>query len=230
MKQTGAAIMAGAILIGLGCVNIPSKIEAHITIDIRHHIEQQAASTLDFIEGKTDEMPVLEPPPVPEEGVSWLRQLREHLAPIRPAHAAEKLKDSSPLISEIAQRLRERHEKIAACKAQKHAGENNRGYLELREAGEFADDEERNETQRLIAAENKDRKALYAEIARLNKEQNVSVAMVERIYAHERLKRARPGEIFQLPPPGEAFDEFKKSPPGKRLGEDCKPGAWITIR
>jgi uncharacterized protein YdbL (DUF1318 family) len=230
MKKILAASFAIGLLVVLGCVNIPSKFEAHITIDIRQHIEQQAASTLDFIEGKTDELPALESPAPAKEGASLLHQIREQLSPMRTAYAAEKLKESSPLITEIAQGLRERNEAIKAIKGKEYAGETNRGYLELRDAEKIVDAEERNETQRLIAAENKDRKALYGEIARLNKDQNVSVSEVEQIYAFERLKRAKPGEIFQLPAAGEDFDAFKESPAGKSLGEECKPEAWVTIK
>ena len=97
-------------------------------------------------------------------------------------------------------------------------------------AEKIVDAEDRNETQRLIAAENKDRKALYGEIARLNKDQNVSVSEVEQIYAFERLKRAKTSEIFQLPSTGADFDAFKASPAGKSLGEECKPDAWVTIK
>ena len=191
MKKILASSFVIGLLVVLGCVNIPSKFEAHITIDIRQHIEQQASSTLDFIEGKTDEFPALKS--APGKGSSLLHQIREQLSPIRTAYAAEKLKESSPLITEIAQGLRERNEAIKAAKGKGYAGETNRGYLELRDAEKIVDAEERNETQRLIAAENKDRKALYGEIARLNKDQNVSVSEVEQIYAFERLKRAKAG-------------------------------------
>jgi len=227
MKKILAALFVIGLLVVLGCVNIPSKFEAHITIDIRQHIEQQASSTLDFIEGKTDKLPALES--APGKGSSLLHEIREQLSPMRTAYAAEKLKDSSPLYTEIAQRLRDRNDKIKAIKGKGYAGETNRGYLELRDAEKLVDAEERNETQRLIAAENKDRKALYGEIARINKDQNVSVATVEQICAMDRLRRAKAGEIFQLPSAGADFDAFKAAA-GKSLGEECKPDAWVTIK
>ena len=80
-----------------------------------------------------------------------------------------------------------------------------------------------------MADENKDRKALYREVARLNSEQSVSVSTVEGIYATARLKRAKTGEIFQLPPAGKEFDAFKASAVGKKLGGKCVPKAWVTI-
>lgn len=206
MKKVLTASVAVGFLAVLGCISMPSILEAPVTVDIRNNIEEQAASLLDFIEGKTDEMPVFESP------------------------ADEDRDESERPIAEVFEGLCERNGEVEAVKAKKHIRESGRGYLKLREDGEFVDAEERNETQRLIAAENKDRKALYIEIAMLNKEQNVSVSMVEKVYAFERIKRAKVGDVLQLPSAGEDFDAFKESSVGKKLGEDCKPKAWVTIK
>ena len=85
------------------------------------------------------------------------------------------------------------------------------------------------QVQRVIAAENKDRKALYLEIARINREQNLNVSTVEGIYAQEHLERAKAGEHFQLPVAGGDFEAFKRSPAGQRLASRCVPGAWVRI-
>ena len=58
----------------------------------------------------------------------------------------------------------------------------------------------------------------------------MTVAFVERTYARKRLERAKPGEIFQLPEDEEDFKAFKESETGKKLGDECKPGAWIKIK
>ena len=109
-------------------------------------------------------------------------------------------------------------------------GENNRGYLEVRDPDKKMTPDERNEAQRLVAAECKDRKALYQEDARIEKEKNVSVSLVERTYAMERLRRAKPGDVFQLPPAGQDFDAFTASEQGRKLGAECVPEAWVTIK
>ncbi len=93
----------------------------------------------------------------------------------------------------------------------------------------LGDNEKRNEAQKLLAEENKDRKALYNEIARLNADTGVTVSAVEGIYALERLRRAKAGEVFQLPAAGADFDSVKASDLGARLGDKCVPGAWVTV-
>jgi len=192
----------------LGCVVIPDTFEAHIFVDIRH-IEQQAASVLDYVSGQSDTIePVTEgaPDEQAEDGQSsFLQRAIELLDPVKVAYAQE-LKSTSPLVKQIADRMRERFDEVQALKKTGAVGENNRGFLEMIKPGNLSGDEAKNEAQRLIAADNEDRKALYAEVARLNRGENVSVSTVERVYAKERLDRAKSGEWVQLPPEGEWFD------------------------
>ena len=226
MKRLISFGVAAGIVLVLGCVNIPRKFEAHITVDIRHHIEQQATSTLDYIEGRTEAIktePVSLAPATP-----LFQRVLCALAPVNTAYAQE-LKMTSPTVTQIATRMRDRFNEVQRIKSATYAGENNRGYLEIRNAEKITNPDERNEVQRIIAAENKDRKELYQEVARINRDQNVSVAMVEGVYAMERLRRARTGEIFQLPPQGADYDSFMKTEIGPRLGSQAAPGAWVTI-
>lgn len=234
VKNTIALLAAVAVLMTLGCV-ITTKhtIDAHITVDIRH-IEKQADNILDYVEGKTNTLPGAESEakdkkPEKARGTSMLRDVIEWMNPIRTAYAAE-LKQSSPAVAEIAKRLKERNPKIDALKDSGCAGESNRGVLELRPCDKLTDAAKKNEAQQLIAAENADRKALYKEVAELNRDQNVTVSAVERVFAQKRLERAQPGQVFQLPEPGDDFDAFKKSDVGKKLGAECKPGAWVTTK
>lgn len=228
MRRILMACAVAALVIVLGCVNIPKTFDAHITVDIRHHIEEQAGSVLSFIEGET---PAIEPTATTEpESHSWLQRTWEAISPIKTAYAATEMKSDSPEIRAVAQSMRERNSAVQAIKKSQGVGENNRGYLELRQQDTISDPEKLNEAQRLVAAENKDRKTLYQEVARLNKETNVSVAMVERIYAQERLKRAAAGEVVQLPPRGGDFDSFAASPAGKKLGAECQPEAWVVLK
>ena len=228
MKRLVSALVAAGVIVGLGCVRIPKKFEAHITVDIRHHVEEQADSVLDFVEGKSDTVSMEEEAPAPQ-GTSWLEPVWQAVSPL-PVAYAEALKTSSPAVTEISQRLRERHAQLEALKKKGYAGENNRGYVELREAKRIEDPEERNRAQRIIAAENKDRKKLYKEIAQINKENHVSVSMVERVFAQKRLERAKPGELFQLGKPGKDFDTFRGSKAGQRLGAGCVPESWVRIK
>lgn len=143
---------------------------------------------------------------------------------------ASQLDDDSPRVRQIADSMKARYNDVQALKKKGYIGENNRGLIEIPPGARIDDPEEKNQVQRMIAAENQDRKALYAEVARLNKEQNLNVGTVERVYAQKRLERANSGEYFQLPAEGPDFDAIKNAALGKKLGPDCIPGAWIRVR
>ncbi len=218
-------VMLSLAAVGAGCVvRTEHTINAHITVDIRH-IEQQADDVLDFIEGKTEELPVAEEEPKP---TSQFQNFLRLLDPMPMASAAE-LNTLSPLAEDIAKRMQARNGDVAVFKGTGCFGENNRGYLELRECADLSDTDKRNKAQQLLAEENKDRKALYNEIARINKEANVSVSAVEAVYAQKRLMRGKSGDAHQLPPAGADLDEFKASAKGKSLGDKCQPAAWVTL-
>jgi len=230
MYRIAVALTVAALLTAWGCVlETKHTIEAHITLDIRH-IEQQADDVLNYIEKKSDVLPGAEAPATAEKSkTSWWRHALECMNPF-PAAYAEELNTLSPLAKDIAASLRARNDALDALKKSGCLGETNRGYIELREGEALKDAEKRNEAQKLLADENKDRKALYKEIARLNKDQaDVSISTVEKVYAMQRLRRAQTGEIFQLPAAGPDFDSFKASPTGQKLGAGCVPEAWVTI-
>lgn len=226
MNRVPSAIKAACFAALVGCVVIPDTFDVSISIDIRH-IEEQADDLLNYVEGTTDSPPVIESADGPQS--SRLRRVLEFLRPVRVAYAAQ-LKDSSPVVNQIAARMRGRNAELGTLKKSGAVGENSRGLVELVKAEALGGSDETNAAQRVIAAENEDRKALYQEIARINSDQNLKVATVERVYAQKRLDRAKRGELFQLPAAGEDFDAFKQSTGGKKLGSACVPGAWVTIR
>ncbi len=227
MKKTIFFLTVLALAVALGCViRTEQQINAHITLDIRH-IEDQAESVLDFVEGKTDTLSGEGETPEP---VSRRESLLHALYPIQTAYAETLKVTTSPLIVEIATKMRERNKEIEVLKRLQCLGESNRGLVQLRECEATRAPEKHNAAQKIVAEENKDRTALYNEIARLNKEvPEVNVTKVQSIYAMERLRRGRPGELFQLPAAGPDYDVAKTLPVGQKLGDACKPGAWITI-
>jgi len=219
-----SAFFTAAILVSVGCITVPSKFEARIYIDIRH-IQEQANEVLDYVEGKTDTVPDLAPAP---EKTSFLRDAIQFLSPIRVAYAQE-LDESSSRAKQILASMRKRYAELEKVKGTGAVGENNRGMVELAKAEVLNSSEQKNEVQRIVAAENKDRKAFYQEVARINRDQDLAVGAVERTYAQERLMRAKKGELFQLPPAGRDFDAFKSSAVCKQLGAECAPDAWVAI-
>lgn len=229
MKRILIGTIIVAVVVVLGCtLRTEHTIDAHITVDIRH-IEKQADNVLDFIEGESDKLPPVEPAETPEES-SFIGPFFDAITPVRQAHAGE-LKSDSERIREIAKSLKERFPKIEALKKQGIIGENDRGYIELRPNDALEEDTERkNDIQKLAHEENEDRKKLYIEIVKLNADQtDLSLTVVERIYAKKRLERAKTGEIFRLPPEGKDFDEFKEVLKKKRVEGKIAPKEWIKI-
>lgn len=228
MKRLSNVATVVGLLWVIGCVVIPDTFEARIYVDIRH-IEEQADQVMDYVQGKSDTFPeVTAADAEPAKKTSWLRQTWDYLSPIQVAYAQE-LDESSPRVKQIADAMRARNAEVEKAKKSGAVGENNRGFLELKKSELLSGSEEVNSVQRLIAADNEDRKALYQEIARLNKANDVDVSTVENVYAKKRRERARPGELVQLPDAGAEFDAFKGSAIGKRLGDKCQAGAWVNF-
>jgi uncharacterized protein YdbL (DUF1318 family) len=232
MRQITVACLTAAAVVAAGCViRTQHTIDAHVTVDIRQ-VDAQAEDIVSYVTGETDALSPEASRPAPETapgptGSLW--RALDSLAPLQVAYAAE-LKESSPKVKELADKLRARNAEIQAYKARACLGENNRGYVELLPCDEFKDAAKKNEAQRIVAAENQDRKALYREIADLNKDQNVTLSVVERIFAAKWRAQARAGERVQLPPKGPEFDEFLKTPLAKKLGDEAKPDAWVTVK
>ena len=225
MRKLTNSLTILAVLLVVGCVVIPDTFDANITVTIRH-IQEEADDFLDYVEGKSDTLPGLGAPE--SQNTSMLDTVRGLFSPIQVAYAQE-MKDSSPRIQQIANKMKARYGELQQVKAEGAVGESNRGMLELVKPEKIGDADKTNAVQRLIAAENGDRKALYKEVARLNKDQNLTVTAVERVYAQKRLERARSGELHQMPPAGEDFNAFKSSSKGRALGAQCTPNAWVTI-
>ncbi len=224
MKRTAIALAIALVISGFGCViRTEHKIDAHITLDIRH-VEEEVGGVFDYVEGSSEELPgISAEEQASGDSVSWLRRVGDALSPMQVAYAKEK---TSPLVKQIAERMRGRHKEVAKWKTAGCLGENNRGYVELRDCDASKEAEKKNLVQKLLTEENKDRKALYKELARIRK---LDVSTLERVGANDKLKRAKAGEWVQLPAAGKYFDEFKKDGAAKKLGDACKPEAWVKM-
>ncbi len=237
MKRLMIAGIALTLVLGVGCViRTEHRIDAHVTLDIRH-IEEQADEVLDYMEGKTEEIPDLKPGDAAPKNTSMLEQAWAWLDPMPVAHAQEEeLKTDSARYRQILKSIHERADAVQALKKSACVGETNRGYLALRDCAATQDANRKNEIQQVIAEENEDRKAFYLELVRLNKDNTkVTVSYIERLYAFKRLERAQSGEVYQLPAPAEGgasdftFEAFQGKALCKNLGDKCQPNAWVTI-
>ncbi len=86
----------------------------------------------------------------------------------------------------IKDRMKQRLPAIVDLKAKGIVGENNKGYLAFVTG--------KRSQEGLVASENKDRKAIYAHIA---KQQNTSLSLVEKRRAMTLANRAKAGEFIQ---------------------------------
>jgi len=88
----------------------------------------------------------------------------------------------------IKERMKQRLPVIAELKAKGIIGENNRGYLGFVTNVRVK--------EKVIAAENKDRRKIYKHFA---KQQNTTPDVVEKVQANRKAQKAKPGEFFQKP-------------------------------
>ena len=224
MKIMLRAFALSLFALTIGCVVIPDTFDANINITILH-VEEQADGLLDFVAGESDSLEG----EAKANGTSYLQRTIDFMSPVQVVYAAEESTTTSPRMKQIAESMKKRFPKVEAIKKTGAVGESNRGMLELVKADLITDPEKKKELQSILDAENKDRKALYEEVARLNKDQNMTVATVEKVYANKRIERADKGELFQTPVAGAEFDKFKTSKVGKALGDNCKAATWVKV-
>lgn len=88
----------------------------------------------------------------------------------------------------IKERMKARVPVIAELKAKGIVGENNRGYLAFVGSARASED--------VIAAENKDRKAIYSHFA---KKEKTTLDVVEKVQAERKAQKTKPGQYYQSP-------------------------------
>ena len=160
MNHVAKVFSAAFLAAILGCINIPDTFEARIYIDIRH-IEEQADKFLDYVEGKSETLPSFSAP-AEENQDSRARFFPTQFAALFESNKAyaQALKEDSPLVKQIADSMKARHAQIEAVKRTGAVGENNRGFVEVVDASKFGGADAENEGQRLVTAENEDKRAL----------------------------------------------------------------------
>lgn len=129
--------------------------------------ERAADIIIDDVWGKREQKVPAEPEaslkqiqatPVAMQLLNWV---------ISPAQAAANLDISSPAITSLQGSMRSRHGKLKPYYANGAVGLTANGLVAVRDAKAVAL-KDRNKVKALVASENKDRNALYAEIARAN--------------------------------------------------------------
>lgn len=172
MNAFVVAVMGGLVCALGGCAG-PSAIKtAHTPPQTLQKLDMCVDNIIAFVEGASDTLALPDPAPATSH-LRWLQHTEE---------------DMVEEISSIAHEIRKRNDLIEVVKAKGYIVEDTRGYLNMDPSAEVASSDERNILQRLVAAENKDRKDLYQEVARLVKQ--VDVSSVERAFARARARRA----------------------------------------
>ncbi|HEY2989699.1 MAG TPA: YdbL family protein [Candidatus Binatia bacterium] len=115
----------------------------------------------------------------------------------REAYAQEAdINISNPAIRALKDSIRARSESIKPYMDKGNVGLNRDGLLVVRTT-EGLNLKERAEVQQLVEAENRDREALYVEIAKANNIPREKVADIKRIFAKSWADQARPGWWIQ---------------------------------
>jgi uncharacterized protein YdbL (DUF1318 family) len=134
-------------------------------------------------------------PPAPKPGPTG--QLKGYfryfsLGP-KEAHAQQvDIKVSTPAIRAIRDTMRGVFHQLKPYYEKGAVGENNNGFVELRDAGSL-NLQERGMVTNLVQQQNKQRTALYKEIAAANKMGPESVSQIQRIFANSWRDKSRAG-------------------------------------
>lgn len=130
--------------------------------------------------------------PIPSR---WLVNLLRFLGP-RSAFAQVDINISTPAIRKLRTSLTNRFGSLRGYYSRGALGENNRGYVEIRDQSGL-NLKEKGDLRRLAEAENGDRKALYMEILRANNLDTQFLSEVEKIFANSWRNKAVPGSWIQ---------------------------------
>ena len=99
------------------------------------------------------------------------------------------IKEMTPEVKSALDARRARYDQLTALKAEGKVGENNRGYVEALGSGGGAAD--------VVAAENKDRKAIYNTIVTQNGLTADSLETIEKVFAQVQRDKAASGDSIQ---------------------------------
>ncbi len=159
---------------------ILSIIMACVTVNLyfpAKEVEKKAEDIVDDIRKK--EPP---PPPSPSAPQSSLNQLFGSLRHSGLAYAQKGGDLSSPAIQNLKQQIRERFPRLVPFFQKGAIGEGRTGFVEIRETNGLALSE-KNDLKSLVNAENRDRRALYQEVARSMNITSDQIGKVQRIFA-----------------------------------------------
>jgi uncharacterized protein len=124
---------------------------------------------------------------------SWLQdQFRSIGLGVKEAHADVNINVSTPAIRALKDSLKARYGQLKPCYEKGAIGENNVGLLDIRDTSALSLPE-RGQAGNLVQLENKDRMALYREIASANKLGAEAIPDIQRIFANSWRDQSQAG-------------------------------------
>lgn len=173
------------------------------------------------------------PAPVTEAVVQDLSPVRAQvvaLAQVAATSDAAIPETVNPEMGEALVAMQARHGEVQALKAQGSVGESNRGYLRLQDVPLLQDRDVKNAAQKVLAAENKNRKQLFRYVTEENRNfEGLTVSLVEGFYAFEQLKQSAAGARVQLPKSGPLLEESRALDAVKALGAEAEADTWVNL-
>jgi uncharacterized protein len=171
-------LLFGVFSVFLSCVTVNVYFPAR-------EVEKKAGDIVDDIRKNTDSPPA---PAGPQS--SWRKALAAYWLNGNLAWAQKQ--GDSPVVQSLKKQMADRFARLSPYYHKGAVGENNRGYVEIRETGNLSP-AEKNEIKELAEAENRDRRSLYQEVAKSMNLTPDQIIKVQRIFADKWQQAAAPG-------------------------------------
>ena len=193
-----AALVSVIVLSAFSCrhkLEQDKPLEVKVDVNVRIDVYQHASDVLDFIDGKSDQLPEpdADTEPAPET-TGFVDNVIDLAFGVSPAYAAATSETSR--YRQLAESMRKRAKVVQKYKSDLSVGENRKGLLSVRKNEKMKSDAEyASAVKKTVKAENRDRTRFYKEDAkRLNK----SYGEVVRAYTEARRKKAKKGEWIEV--------------------------------
>jgi uncharacterized protein YdbL (DUF1318 family) len=158
-------------------------------------IQKAADEMVDDIRGK-DQKPEQKKPEQKQDQSSRFEGWRFTGLAVSEAYAEVDIDVSTPAIRGLKDSLKSRFPSLASFYDNGALGENNRGFVEIRNADSLSL-KDRADLNRLSQQENSDRQTLYSEILRANKLGPEMMEQEQRLFANSWRAKSRPGWLIQ---------------------------------
>lgn len=173
---------------------ILSIIMACVTVNVyfpAKEVEKKAGDIIDDIRQKETSPPA---PPANPQGPS--RQLNDFLFNSGLAYAQKGVNGAGPQVQSLKQQIRERFPRLVPFFQKGAIGEGRTGLVEIRDDSNLTPAEKK-DVKSLVEAENRDRRALYQEVAKSMNISSDQINKVQRIFARKWQQSADRGWWIQ---------------------------------